>query len=147
MATKKSAKKSKANPKKSVKKKAAAPKKPARAKKLAQKKKTAPNKPVPKKKAPPKKPASRAKRGSVVVRFKPAGPGSDAGGQSGDVQGLPDKPRVDSESVEELVEEGNAYEAGIVDGVENAPDPDQGEIKTHEVPEDDVPDEYTDKDQ
>ena len=49
---------------------------------------------------------------------------------------------VDSESVRELAEEGQDYEAGIVDGVENAPDPDVSEVKTHEVNEDDVPEEY-----
>ena len=62
--------------------------------------------------------------------------------QSGDVQGLPSVEDVDSESVEELAEEGQAFEAGIVDGVENAPDADEGEVRTHEVPEDDVPAEY-----
>jgi len=53
---------------------------------------------------------------------------------------------ADSESVEELLEEGQAFEAGIVEGVENAPDADEGEIRTKEVPEDDVPEEYLDKD-
>jgi hypothetical protein len=47
--------------------------------------------------------------------------------------------------VEELAEEGQAFEAEVVSGVENAPDADQGEVRTHEVPEDDVPDEYRDK--
>ena len=64
--------------------------------------------------------------------------------QSGDLQGLSAVEDVDSESVEELAEEGQAFEAGIVDGVENAPDADQGEVRTHEVPEDDVPSEYRD---
>ena len=49
---------------------------------------------------------------------------------------------ADSESVEELVEEGNAFEASIVDGVENAKDPDVSEVTTRQVPEDDVPEEY-----
>jgi hypothetical protein len=53
---------------------------------------------------------------------------------------------VDSESVEELVEEGQAYEADAISGVEEALDPDQGEVHTHEVPEDDVPEEYLDED-
>lgn len=70
------------------------------------------------------------------------GLGPAAGGQSGDIQGLPRDEEVDTESVEELVEEGQALEAEYVSGVENAPDADQGEIKTREVPEDDVPDEY-----
>jgi hypothetical protein len=49
---------------------------------------------------------------------------------------------VDSESIRELAEEGQDYEAEVVDGVENAPDPDVSEVKTREVPEDDVPEEY-----
>jgi hypothetical protein len=53
---------------------------------------------------------------------------------------------VDSESVEELLAEGQAREAAAVSGVEDALDPDQGELHTREVPEDDVPEEYTDKD-
>jgi hypothetical protein len=70
------------------------------------------------------------------------GPGS--AGQSGDLQQLRDSALADSESVEELVEEGNAYEAGILSGVENAPDADVAEVRTREVPEDDVPEEYLD---
>jgi hypothetical protein len=45
-----------------------------------------------------------------------------------------------------LVEEGNIFEAGAVAGVEEADDHDTREVHTHEVPEDDVPDEYLDKD-
>jgi hypothetical protein len=37
-------------------------------------------------------------------------------------------------------------EADAIQGVENALDADQGEVETHEVPEDDVPQEYLDKD-
>jgi len=65
------------------------------------------------------------------------GPGSASAGQSGDLQGLSNVESADSESVDELLEDGQAYEAGIVDGVENAPDPDQGEVTTREVPQDD----------
>jgi hypothetical protein len=67
-------------------------------------------------------------------------------GQSGDLQGIPNLPTADSESVEELLEEGNALEAEVIQGVETARDADQGEVETHEVPEDDVPQEYLDKD-
>ena len=67
---------------------------------------------------------------------------SAEGGQSGDIQGLSGVEDVDSESVRELAEEGQDFEAGIISGVENAPDPDVSEVKTHEVPEDDVPEEY-----
>jgi hypothetical protein len=67
-------------------------------------------------------------------------------GQSGDIQQLPDKADADSESVTELVEEGNAFEADAVAGVEDAKDPDVAEVTTHEVPEDDIPLEYLDND-
>ncbi|HEV7968700.1 MAG TPA: hypothetical protein VGP19_14070 [Candidatus Acidoferrales bacterium] len=83
----------------------------------------------------------------ATVPFEPKGLGAGSGGQSGDLQGLSNAAGADSESVDELLEEGNALEAEVIEGVENAPDADQGEIKTHEVPEDDVPDEYLDKDQ
>ncbi len=77
-----------------------------------------------------------------LVSYEARGLGARAGGQSGDIQGLPVRPDVDSESVEELLEEGQSFEAEVVDGVENAPEPDQGEIRTREVEEDDVPEEY-----
>ena len=80
-----------------------------------------------------------------TVRF-PSGERPHPEGQAGDLQGLSSRPMGNSESVEELVEEGNALEAEAVQGVENALDADQGEVKTHEVPEDDVPREYLDKD-
>jgi hypothetical protein len=70
--------------------------------------------------------------------------GPDSAGQSGDLQGLSDVADADSESVKDLVEEGNAFEAEVVDGVENAEDPDVAEVTTREVPEDDVPEEYRD---
>jgi len=65
-------------------------------------------------------------------------------GQSGSLQGLSDQPEAAPESVDELLEEGNSLEAEVIEGVENAPEPDQGEVRTHEVPEDDVPEEYLD---
>jgi hypothetical protein len=68
----------------------------------------------------------------------------DSAGQSGDTQQLSDVAGADSESVEELAEEGNAFEAEAVYGVENAKDPEVSEVRTHEVPEDDVPAEYLD---
>jgi hypothetical protein len=63
-------------------------------------------------------------------------------GQSGDNQGMSRPAEADSESVEELLEEGNAFEASIVDGVENSKDPDVSEVTTRQVSEDDVPEEY-----
>jgi hypothetical protein len=72
--------------------------------------------------------------------------GPNSAGQSGDLQGISDVADADSESVEELVEEGNAFEAAAVEGVENAKDPDVSEVTTRQVPEDDVPQEYLDDD-
>jgi hypothetical protein len=40
---------------------------------------------------------------------------------------------------EGLVEKGQAFEAEVIDAVENAPDPDVAEVTTREVPEGDVP--------
>jgi hypothetical protein len=74
------------------------------------------------------------------------GLGPEAGGQSGDNEGLSRSEIADSESVEELLEEGQAFEAGIVSGVENAPDADESEVRTRQFPEDDVPQEYLDED-
>jgi hypothetical protein len=61
------------------------------------------------------------------------------------LQGLSRAEQADSESVDELVEEGNIFEAGAVAGVEEADNADEREVHTHEVPEDDVPEEYLDK--
>ena len=82
----------------------------------------------------------------VPPRRSRSGIRATSAGQSGDLQGLSRKKIVDSESVEELLEEGQTYEAEAVSGVENALEPDQGEVQTHEVLEDDVPEEYTDED-
>jgi|SRR5208337_2180554 len=68
-----------------------------------------------------------------------------SGVQSGDLQGLSNIEGADSESVAELSEEGNAFEADAVAGVEHAGDTDQKEVRTHEVPQDDVPGEYLDE--
>jgi hypothetical protein len=78
--------------------------------------------------------------------FAREGEGASSAGQSGDLQGLSRLGGADSESVEELIEEGNAFEADVVTGVEKAGDNDEQEVHTHEVPEDDVPDEYLDQD-
>src|SRR5215467_9371878 len=64
----------------------------------------------------------------------------------GDLQGISMRDRADAESVGELLEEGQTLEAEAVKGIEDALDADQGEIRTHEVPEDDVPEEYLDND-
>lgn len=73
------------------------------------------------------------------------GTGPNSAGQSGDTQGLSDIADVGPESVEELVEEGQSFEAEVISGVEDAPDPDVAEVHTKEIPEDDVPSEYLDE--
>jgi hypothetical protein len=138
-----------------------AKKKPARKKKFT-KKLTRPKKKVvlkqklaPKKAAPKKKPSRKRKSAprnpaevsNPIVSPNRRGLGPGAGGQSGDNQGLSRRESADSESVEELTEEGQEYEAEVISGVENARDPDQGEVTTKEVPEDDVPGEYDEQDQ
>ena len=59
--------------------------------------------------------------------------------QSGDTQGLSNVEQANSESVEELAADGQAFEAEAESGVEDADDPDVHEVKTREVPEDNVP--------
>ena len=137
-------------------------KKPARKKKSAKKPARSKKKIILKKKFTPaksatkKKPARRKKKSASrtpaevsnpIVSPSRRGLGPGAGGQSGDNQGLSRKESADSESVEELSEEGQEYEAEVISGVENARDPDQGEVTTREVPEDDVPSEYDEQDQ
>jgi uncharacterized protein YbjQ (UPF0145 family) len=88
----------------------------------------------------------RGKSQSVDTEaFAPEALRERSGGQSGDLQGLSNIEGADSESVSELIEEGNAFEADAVAGVEHAGDTDQKEVRTREVPQDDVPGEYLDK--
>jgi hypothetical protein len=142
-------------------KKVAAKKKKTTPKK-ANRKKTAPTKniaalrPTPKKVAATKKAVAK-RPSSKKVRAPEKAQGLDSSGiersllrsragiQSGDLQGLSRRVGAASESVDELLEEGNAFEAGIVRGIEQADDSDE-EVVTHEVPEDDVPSEYLNKD-
>lgn len=155
--------------KKSTKKTAAKKARPAKKnvpRKLAAKRAVAKKKPQ--KKSAAKKSATRAsaaakkttsaKSGRALTKRSPTrrqnldddaftGPGlSSQAGQSGDLQGLSDRERADSESVDELLEEGNAFEADVVSGVQSADDHEGQEVHTHEVPEDDVPGEYLDED-
>jgi len=66
--------------------------------------------------------------------------------RSEDLEGVSRAQQADSESVDELVQEGNLFEAGAVAGVQEAGDADEKEVHTRELPEDDVPEEYLDKD-
>ena len=96
------------------------------------------------------KPTRKKARGHAdlteLVAYGKRGIGARSAGQSGDTQGIAAGARVDSESVEELLEEGQAYEAEVVDGVEHARDPDEGEVRTRQVKEDDIPEEYRERD-
>jgi hypothetical protein len=88
--------------------------------------------------------ASRGEGQSVeTINLDPKGLDSKSGGQSGALQGLSDIEGASSESVDELLEEGNAFEAEVVKGVEDAPDPDQEEVRTHQRPqEEDLPEDF-----
>ena len=135
-------------PPKKNKKKSQTKSKKVSGKREAPKKKPLPKKAAPKRHAALKKRSVRGKSRSVeTTAFEPAGLGARSGGQAGNLQGLSNTADADSESVGELLEEGNAFEAEVVEGVEDAPEADKGEIRTHEVPQDDVPEEYLDIDQ
>jgi hypothetical protein len=152
------AKKKNASKKKTAAKKKPAPKKkvtlrgkPARANAKAAKKPV--KKVVAKKRVvtrrEPSSGSERSSLGSGVMRAEAPPPrrglGDEAAGQSGDLQGLSRAENSDSESVEELLEEGQAFEAEVVDGIENTPDADQGEVRTHERPEGEFPSEDGDE--
>jgi len=145
MAKKKTTKKKKpAGKRPAAKKKAAAKKTAARAKAGRGKKASRAPKAI-RRRRQPREISSGSERSSLGRgTFETAAPrvrrglGEEAAGQSGDVQGLSRSEDVDSESVEELVEEGQAFEADAISGVENAPDADQGEVRVHERPEDEL---------
>ena len=141
MATKKKTKKKTSNPRKSVSKKVA-PMKAAR-KKLSRK--SVKKQSAKKRKVSAKKQVQKKSERSDSVAFLRERQGSRSGEQSGDLQGLSRRESADSQSVDELLEEGNAFEADAVIGVENADLADGKEVHTHEVPEDDVPGEYLDE--
>ena len=143
MATKKKTRKKSTKSKRTAPKKKTLVKTAKRPKKIA-KKKSSPKK-AQKKKSPAKKQTRKKSGRTGALSFSARGP-SRSGEQSGDLQGLSRLEAADSESVDELLEEGNAFEADVVAGVESADDADEKEVHTHEVPEDDVPEEYLDKD-
>lgn len=156
-ATKKSAPKRKAarrpGKKRAGKKPAPARKKPAAKKNRPARKRGAGKAAAPRKKAGPRsRPYLEEDQETTSADFDLMEPpterglGLESGGQSGDTEGLSRTEIAASESVEELVEEGQAFEAGIISGVENAPDADRGGVRTRQVPEDDVPEEYIDRD-
>jgi hypothetical protein len=114
--------------------------------KSGRKKSAAKRRTAPKKRAGRSRQAAMGSQNVETVQLKPRAMRARAGAGGGDFGGVSTVESVDSESADELLEEGQAFEAGIVSGVEDAPDADQGPVKTREVPEDDVPEEYQDKD-
>ncbi len=152
--TKKPAAKMKAAAKqKATSKKKVAPKKKATLKKkavpkenAALKDKAAVKKAVARKKTTIQAVVQRGSQSVETVRLKEKGLAAHAGVGAGDYQGVSTVAHGDSESAEELLEEGQAFEAGIVSGVEDAGEADGAEVTTHEVPQDDVPGEYDGKD-
>jgi|SRR5579863_1542846 len=124
--------------------------------KKSAKRKATPKKAVGKKKDIKRAISATAKRPSKNIRKKKQRrasspftidtPEARSGRLSGDLQGLSNLESADSESVDELLEEGNAFEAGIISGVQNAGDRSEKEVRTREVLEDDVPEEYLDQD-
>jgi hypothetical protein len=137
MATKESAKKKQTNSKRSLGKEVA-PMKKAINKKLF-KRMVTPKKKLAKTNASPKKGEVktagalkdhvRGKSQSVdTVSFPLERLGVRTGEQSGDLQGLSNVQGADSESVDELLEQGNAFEAEVVKGVEDAEDSDGGKF-------------------
>ena len=93
-----------------------------------------------------KKQDDKGTRTYSTVLTRESGMGSGSAGQSGDNQGLSDVAESGPESIEELVDEGQAFEADAISGVENAPDADVSEVHTKQVKEDDVPSEYLGQD-
>jgi hypothetical protein len=140
--------KKKAAPKKTQKKKASAKKKPAAHVKMAAKAKAGARKRPAKRGAKRVRPAATIQPGSQsveTVQLKPRQLAARAGAGGGDFGGVSVVEGVDSESADELLEEGQAFEAGIISGVERAGNAEESEVTSHEVPQDDVPEEYDDK--
>jgi len=110
---------------------------------------TAPGKTVPKRKASAKTESAKTAnktRQNESQQLSSLEPSRVVSGlQSGDLEGLSNVKSADSESVNELLEEGNAFEAGVVWGVEDSREREGKEVRTREVPEDDVPGEYLDE--
>jgi hypothetical protein len=94
---------------------------------------------------PSRSPNSRSEAGDAS-QFDRDRPDPGDAGQAGDTQGLSGVEGAASESVRELVQEDQIFEAEFVSGFENAPDADVAEVRTHQVPVDDVPLEYLEGD-
>ena len=66
------------------------------------------------------------------LETNPEQAGTHSAGQSGDTQGLSHAAEAADESVEELIESGQAFEAEVIEGVEDAADHPEQPTHTHE---------------
>jgi hypothetical protein len=74
-----------------------------------------------------------------IAPVQARGRGPRTAGQSGDIQGLRALEESGPESVIELAEEGQDFEAELISGVETVPDADQGEVRSRRFREDNLP--------
>src|SRR5260370_27784201 len=111
MAPKKKTRKKSTKSKRTVRKKTAPEKTAKRPKKIA-KKKSAPKK-AQKKKSPAKKQTRKKSGRTGALSFSARGP-SRSGEHSGDLQGLSRLEAADSDSIDELLEAGHAFYAGVL---------------------------------
>src|SRR5215475_6454499 len=145
MAKKKSAKKKRVNAAAKAPRKKAV-KSPAKKSKISSRKKRT---------SRPRAYVARVTSGSEASSLDPKGrlineneveatPRTQIGELAGDLQGLSREEVYDSESVVELSEEGQDLEAELIEGIEEAPDPDQDEVHVHTAQQKEVPD-YKDR--
>ena len=72
--------------------------------------------------------------------------GFEQGDGAGEIAAGDEQFEAGEESVGELVEEGQFFEAELMTGIEKAAEGGLTEIRTQQVPEDDVPEEYRNAD-
>lgn len=75
---------------------------------------------------------NRDRESELETGFDPGQLGPESAGQSGDTQGLADDLEASTESVEGLSEDDQAYEAEVLDGVEDAGDHPERPVRSHE---------------
>jgi hypothetical protein len=80
------------------------------------------------------KPKKRNKQDAELDELgtDPGQVGPESGGQSGDAEGLRGSAEAADESVEELAEDDQAFEADVIEGVEDAGDHPERPVRSHE---------------
>ena len=85
-------------------------------------------------------------RSTQFIQFSPTNPEPPVQDkQSGDLEGLETDEREGMESVAELADEGQDFEAERLEAIENAPDPDQSEIQPRKIPNRSGPRKFKDR--